>query len=51
MTVTNVVAWTYQYLLPGVLLWLGLMATDPARPGAARGRRGGGLRGRPEIRG
>ena len=31
MTVTNVVAWTYQYLLPGALLWLGLMATAPHR--------------------
>jgi hypothetical protein len=33
MTVTNVVAWTYQYLLPGALLWLGLMAAEPARAG------------------
>jgi hypothetical protein len=31
MTVTNVVAWTYQYLLPGALLWLGLMAAEPDR--------------------
>ena len=35
MTVTNVVAWTYQYLLPGALLWLGLMAAEPDRPPAS----------------
>jgi hypothetical protein len=31
MTVTNVVSWTYQYLLPGALLWLGLMAAPSDR--------------------
>jgi hypothetical protein len=33
MNLTNVVTWTYQYLLVAALLWLGLTALpDPARP-------------------
>jgi hypothetical protein len=29
MILSNVVSWTYQYLLVGILLWLGAMARGP----------------------
>jgi len=37
MNLTNVVSWTYQYLLPGALFWLGLMAANGA-PSSASSR-------------
>ena len=36
--VTNTVAWTYQYLLVGALLWIGLMLRVEGEAGAAPGR-------------
>jgi len=37
--VTNTVAWTYQYLLVGALLWIGLMLGTEANADVAGGGR------------